>query len=55
MCVTCDCDEHEDSHGEHTAHITRAQFEAAAQAAEITPIEAALNVLKIYVDEAVKR
>ena len=57
MCVTCDCGELEDSHGEHgehTAHITRAQFEAAAQAAEITPIEAALNILKVYVEETVK-
>ncbi len=55
MCVTCDCGDHEDSHGEHTAHITRAQFEASAKAADITPIEAALNILKVYVEETAKR
>ena len=52
MCVTCDCGEHNDSHGENTAHITRAQFEAAARAADITPLEAARNILKVYQQEA---
>ena len=52
MCVTCDCGEHNDSHGENTAHITRAQFEAAAGAAGITPLEAARNILKVYQQEA---
>ena len=51
MCITCDCGEHDDSHGENTPHITRAQFEAAAKAADITPLEAAQNVLKVYHQE----
>ena len=52
MCITCDCGEHEDSHRENTAHITRAQFEAAARAADITPVQAAQNILKVYQGEA---
>ena len=51
MCVTCDCGEHDDAHGENTAHITRAQFEAAAKAADVTPLEAALNIVKVYQQE----
>ncbi len=51
MCITCDCGEHDDAHGENTPHITRAQFEAAAAAAGITPLQTALNILKVYQEE----
>lgn len=43
MCVSCGCDEPESDHGD-PRHITLAQLEEAAQAAGITPQQAAENI-----------
>ena len=46
MCVSCDCGEHADGHGD-PRHITMAMLEAAAAAAEITVDQVAHNILDV--------
>ncbi len=45
MCASCGCGEPNDQHGD-SRHITGVQLKAAAQAANITPQEAASNLMK---------
>jgi hypothetical protein len=44
MCLSCGCGEPNDDHGDRR-HITQYQLEQAAQAAQISPQEAAQNIL----------
>lgn len=44
MCLTCGCGEPDDDHGDGR-HITMADLQAAAEAADITPEEAADNIV----------
>lgn len=44
MCLSCGCGEPNATHGDDR-HITQDQLEAAAKAAEITPKEAADNIV----------
>jgi hypothetical protein len=43
MCASCGCGEPNEQHGD-SAHITLSQVEAAANAAGISPEEAAKNI-----------
>ena len=45
MCLSCGCGEPDDNHGD-PRHITAEMLEAAAEAAEITPEEAANNIVQ---------
>ena len=45
MCLSCGCGEPEDNHGDNR-HITVADLQEAAEAAEITPDEAAHNIVE---------
>ena len=47
MCLSCGCGEPDDDHGD-PVHITTESLSAAATAAEITPEEAAENILTTY-------
>ncbi len=44
MCLSCGCGEPNDNHGD-PRHITLEMLEAAAEAAEITPDDAAHNII----------
>jgi hypothetical protein len=44
MCLSCGCGEPNDDHGDRR-HITQDQLEQAAQAAQISPQDAAQNIL----------
>ena len=44
MCLSCGCGEPDDNHGD-PRHITTEMLQAAAEAAEITPDEAAHNIV----------
>jgi hypothetical protein len=44
MCLSCGCGEPNEKHGDDR-HITQDQINAAAQAAEITPMQAAQNIM----------
>ena len=44
MCLTCGCGEPNEKHGDDR-HITQDQIESAAKAAEITPMQAAQNIM----------
>jgi len=43
MCVSCGCGEPNERHGDDR-HITQDDIDAAAQAADITPEQVALNI-----------
>jgi len=45
MCLSCGCGEPNEQHGDER-HITQANVEAAAQAAEISPQQVAQNILE---------
>jgi hypothetical protein len=45
MCASCGCDQPNDQHGD-TANITQSQIEEAANAADITPQQAAQNMMQ---------
>ena len=44
MCASCGCGEPAEQHGD-AANITQSQIDAAASAADITPEQAAQNIL----------
>ena len=44
MCLSCGCGEPNEKHGDDR-HITQDQVDAAAKAAEITPMQAAQNIM----------
>ena len=44
MCASCGCGEPNEQHDD-SAHITRSQVESAAAAADITPEQAAQNIM----------
>jgi hypothetical protein len=45
MCASCGCGEPNEQHGD-SSHITQAQIENAAKAADITPQQAAQNMME---------
>ena len=45
MCVSCDCGEHADGHGDHR-HITYEMLQASAAAAEITVAQVVQNIVE---------
>ena len=45
MCASCGCNEPNEQHGDN-ANITQTQIEKAAQAADISPQQAAENMLQ---------
>ena len=51
MCASCGCGEPNDTHGD-ARHITVEQVKAAAEAAKITPQEAAKNLMKAVEQES---
>ncbi len=47
MCLSCACGEPNESHGDKR-HITLNMLEEAAKAGELSPLEAAKNILESY-------
>ena len=47
MCASCGCDTPNDNHGDE-ANITLNDIERAAQAAGVTPVQAADNIAAAY-------